>query len=336
MKARHHFILETIIENVSRKRKPSLVSILFEDIDDEIKIAANAGPAAVRKLSNSYIGNEDFKNALDGMYDKVEKDDKVNVVEVQTKNVGDFIPTQKEIDLMKSIAYPLKDFEKFKKVIVTKTTDAPDAITVSGNEIIDGHHRWAEVWGMHGSSGEIDVQDLELKGDTAQKLAAAQLAIAAYKPVDVPHPAEAEKIDNDILGKSKDEIKELINKNVSGSFLSNDFLENSSNDADVAKWAKFKIGETLQNVKKKIIEKISNNLSSLPANPNAPKRIDMPQFSHKSMGNKKQVKNDIFVGLKAGKFNVNEPFSPNEANESQKRREDVLLERWQRLAGIYK
>lgn len=352
MKFDRQSIRRLVLEEVSamnRPRRKTLTSLLFEDAAaaDAIKKAAKAGPAAVVALANSYGDKEELKNTLQGSFDKEETDDTVDITSAVPKKVSDFIPTQKDIDLMKSVAFPLGGFESLESMISSNTTTAPGAISVSGNEVLDGHHRWSGVWGICGPDGTINVQDMGFTGDTSDKLAQAQLAIAAYKPADLPQPSAAEPIPFNIMKKSKEQIKGMILDNVGeqtdsnapGPLLNDDVIARSSQSPIVANWAGFKVGADKEEVIDKIADKVASNLSTLPFNDNAPERINMPQFDDKSMGDKKTVKAAIYKGLETGAFNVKKPFEPDDVKsqkESRLREDNVVMERWQRLAGLIK
>jgi len=327
-------------------RKISLTNLLFEDIEDDIaddiEVAFNTGPAAVRNLVNKTSNKKVLKKVLQGDHDKVVPDDKVSVGNPGEVRVGDLIPTQNEIDLMKSVAFPLGGFEALKKMVTSKTSGAPGYITISGNEVLDGHHRWSGVWGISGPDGTIQAQDLGFSGDTDEKLAAAQLAIAAYKDSGAEQPSASGKIPYNILGKSKKYIRDMILDNVGektddkapGLLLNDEMLKKSSQDQAIADWAGFEVGDDIETVKDKIADRVAENLGGknpIPENRKAPNRADMPQFDHDSIGGKK-AKEDIYAGLKAGDFNVKPPFKAKDVSESA----IFVTERWQRLAGILK
>ena len=323
-------------------KKISLVDLLFEDVEDDIETAFNAGPAAVRKLADTTSDKEELKNALKGDHDKVVPDDKIPVGGDASVSVGGLIPTQNEIDLMKSVAFPLGGFKALKQMVTSKTIGAPGSITISGNEVLDGHHRWSSVWGIAGPTGTISTQDVDLPGGTDQKLAAAQLAIAAYKDPDTKQPSASDPIPYNILGKSKDYIKKMILDNVGvqadkkapGPLLNDEMLEQSAQDQAIADWAGFEVGADTETVKDKIADRVAENLGGakpIPENPNAPARADMPQFDHDAIGGK-TAKADIYAGLKAGEFNVEPPFKAESASADG----NLVVERWQRLAGLLK
>lgn len=342
-----NLINEELVKN-SKPAKRSLSSYLFEDVEDDIAKAANSGPASVRKFVDSYEDKDKLKTALKGDHDGEREDDVADVSSSTTKNVGDLIPTQKEIDLMKSVAFPLGGFEALKQMVASKTTGAPGSITISGDEVLDGHHRWSGVWGISGPSGTISAQDVALPGGTSQKLAAAQLAIAAYKDPNQKQPAAAGEIPYNILGKDKATVKSMIIDNVGkksdakapGALLNDEMLDACSKDETIAKWAGFKVGSDKKVVKDKIADRVAENLAGanpIPSNPSAPERIDMPQFDDKSIGGS-AAKADLYAGLKSGDFNINKPFKSDEKKEESASRnsDNVILERWAKLAGLIK
>jgi hypothetical protein len=346
MNLNRSIIRRLIAEEISKAapKKRSLASYLFEDVEDDIKKAATSGPAAVRKFVDAYDDKKELKSALQGSHDKRDDDDIVAVGGAESVSVGGLIPTQKEIDLMKSVAFPLGGFEALKKMVTSKTSGAPGAITISGNEVLDGHHRWSGVWGISGPGGTITAQNVDLPGDTSQKLAAAQLAIAAYKDPEAKQPSAAGEIPYNILGKDKATVKAMIIDNVGkktdkkapGALLNDEMLEACSNDKDIADWAGFKVGADKETVKDKIADRVAENLAGakpIPSNPGAPERVDMPQFDDAAIGGSK-AKEDIYSGLSSGEFNVSEPFSPKK--ESVASEDKIIMERWQKLAGILK
>jgi len=321
-----------------KRRYPKLVDILFEDVTDDIAKAAKGGPGAVRSFVDNYPDPDELKAALAGTHDNVKTDDTTNVSEPTMRKISDFKPTQKEIDMMKSAAFPLGSAKALAKAITSNTTDAPGSITVSGDDVIDGHHRWSGVWAISGQSGMIGAEDLDLPGDTTQKLAAAQLAIAAHKDVNQDMPTASGKIENNILGKSSGEIEKMMVANIGrqvdrrapGPMLNDEMVANSSKDKVIAKWAGFKLGADANEIKAKIIKKISANLATVPGNPKAPAREDMPQLDHKSIGGK-AAKAAIYDKLQNAEINIKNPLSPQK--ESAEQDGNLLTERWCRLAS---
>ena len=328
----------------------SLASYLFEDIVDDVVTALEKGPAAAKKLGNEADPKELLKT-LRGDFDEVEKDDRIEITSPTMVNVGGFKPTQKEIDLMKSAAFPLGDADTLEQAITSNTTGAPGSITVAGDEVIDGHHRWSGVWAISGPKGNISVEDVGLPGETKQKLATAQLAIASYKKPGQEMPAAGKPIKYNILGMPARGIYDMLLQNVNkqvdekapGPLLNHKMLKDASDNEVISKWAGFKIGADIGKVRNAIAKKVAKNLSTIPKNPAAPDRADMPQFDHKTIGGKK-AKKTIYHRMKNADINLKPPFKAeaeaaedeNEANESTKSDEQLVMERWMKLSGLLK
>lgn len=340
-------IINEEIKLALAKRKSA--SFIFEDAAEDIENAYSKGPAAVRSLANNAEDKEELKVALQGDYDKKTSDDVVSN-NAGTKSVGELLPTQKEIDLVKSIGWPLGDLKTLEAMIKTGTSTAPGAITVSDNLVIDGHHRWSGIWSISGPKGKVAVDDLKLPGkSTDEKLAAAQLAIAAYKEPGTEQPAAAEPIELNILGKAPEAIEKDIlaaegqkDPKAPGAVLNPEFLDACSKSKVVADWAGFKVGDDIDAVKSAVVKKTAENLASLPKNPEAPARADMPQFDAETIGGKK-AKAAIVGGLQKGDYNVSPPFKPSAGGEkgktqaeSSEKQGEVILERWHKLAGLIK
>jgi hypothetical protein len=343
---------KSIIREVARPRR-RLSSLIFEDIADDLNTAYKKGPGAVRSYVDGAKDKEAVKDTLKGLFDNDPNDDKITVGSSTSVKVGGLKATQSEIDLMKSVAFPLGGFDALKDMITSNTTGAPGAITVSGDLVLDGHHRWSGVVGICGNDGNILVQDLGLPGSDTEKLAASQLAIAAYKPAATPIPSASDTIENNVLGAGASAIKKMILANVGkqtdakapGPMLNAEMVEKSSKDDVVAKWAGFKVGASPEEVKNAIATKVGENLAGLQVG-DAPPRADMPQFDDKSIGGK-AAKADIYKGMAAGDFNIEPPFkSGEESNDGDEKKSkqnagyyrsgQVVMERWQRLAGIIK
>ena len=112
---------------------------------------------------------------------KQSNDDKVNFAEISPK-CSDLKPTQNEIDIDKSLSFPLK---KTPAAVLTGYfkggTHAPGGkiITCGGGKfIIDGHHRWSEVYCLNPSAKILSL-DLSDVTDPFDALKYTQLGIAA-------------------------------------------------------------------------------------------------------------------------------------------------------------
>lgn len=327
---------------------PSLVNLLFEQSDgsestkDGAKILKKSmpplkvGPTEILKFLDGPGADPKVRAALDAGDKDGDPEDEKSAPKSTAAEVGKLIPTQIEIELGKSISYPLSKFKSYKSMISggVQKIGPPDNdhIVINGNLIIDGHHRWSGLFAVTGPIGKIAAYDLGIKfKDAASVLAAAQVGIAASLKDGQPIPRSKAGGKN-ILGKSKDEIKSMIESSVgeeteAGVILSDDFVKNCMADTEVAKHIGIKPNMKLEEARSVIIEKTAENLSKmkLPAD-GAPPRVDMPQLDKASGGAKEVIKD-----FQDGNINYKEPFGENRKNEDA-----IMIERWSRLAGILK
>lgn len=367
----------------SNSKMPSLSSLLFEaesdpaaktdkDAASKLKdLSVAKGPSDVVKFLNG-PGADPRVRALIAAGDKDgdEKDEAASIT-VGSGKCADLIPTQVEIELTKSIGYPLAKFDLMKKMIsggVQKIGPAGNNMIVkSGNLIVDGHHRWSSLFSVAGPAGEIAAIDVTLpEKDAASVLAIVQTAIAATIKGPVP---EAKAGGMNILGKSKEAIAGLIRKSYesgegeAGPILSDDFVSKCLADAQVNKHfglkdivgpqkekkeknesyvrgsllsekksklgAKYEDRDKIGAARSKIIDVVATNLSQMkqPAE-GAPPRVDMPQLDKAGGGVKGALEK-----LAAGAVNYKEPYSESRVRRNN---DQVVLERWQKLAGIIK
>jgi len=278
------------------------------------------------------------------------------------------VPTQVEIELTKSIGFPLAKFDSLKGMISGGVQrigpSGNDMIVTSGNLIVDGHHRWSSLFSVAGPGGEIASINVELQEtDTASVLAIVQTAIASTLGGAVPAAKAGGK---NILGKSEKEIAGLIRKayesgqGEAGPVLADEFVEKCLQDDGVVKHfglekvkgsfgiASVADAKTESLIREKvelnrkalaaarqiIINKVANNLSKMnqPAE-GAPPRVDMPQLDKAGGGVMGALDK-----LSSGEVNYKEPFKNKTPvkKESSSNEGEVLIERWQRLAGIVK
>jgi len=253
-----------------------------------------------------------------------------------SKKIGDLSPTQLDIDLTKSIAFPLSRFKALKKMISggTQRIGPPgnDTIVTNGGIIVDGHHRWSGLFSVAGPDGQIAAFDLGLpEKDAASTLAAAQAGIAATLDGGEDVPSAKVKPGTNILGKSKgdiaDMIRDFIGKSTdAGVILTDEFAQMAIDDEAVSSHFDIAAGSSVEDAKEAIIDKVAGNLAAMnqPA-PGSPDRTDMPQLD-KAKGGVEAVVDS----LSQGKVNYKDPVA-QEAAVSDK---DLVMERWQKLAGL--
>lgn len=89
------------------------------------------------------------------------KDDKVNIDENAVRDVSVLQPTQSEVFFENSIEKPLIRgmFDQIKNYIIKGEDGGMPHIVVTGNVLIDGHHRWSQAfcWNKHAKMKAYDI-----------------------------------------------------------------------------------------------------------------------------------------------------------------------------------
>lgn len=312
-----------------------------EELAAELAAAFKKGPAATRAFLDSEDGMSDIVRTdllLNPQTDGSMSDDTVNVGSAQGPAM-EFKPTQSEIDLMKSVSWPLGSA----KNLIDAINSGPVAqgIVTSGNLIIDGHHRWSGAISIGGDKAGISGTDVNWPGqNTQEKLAAAQIAIAATLGPDKSIPSQSKPFKTNIMGKNADGISKMIMNNVNkqtdanapGALLNDkmikDLVAGEISGADtVYDWLggkPFEDNSSNKGYKLRfaIAQKIGENLAALPKNPDAPERKDMPQFDPSVGGPKIDKVTGMLKGKSQGDYNVAAPFT---TKESVNKRLDSML-----------
>tara|TARA_R110000824_G_scaffold60853_2_gene162308 strand:+ start:809 stop:2350 length:1542 start_codon:yes stop_codon:yes gene_type:complete len=354
-----------------RKLILSEMRILFEEDEEkdksevestgdpgkDLEAAYAGGPEGVRAFMDAQ-GNKDsgvqkvLVKAAESD-DGVDPDDKISVGSATPVGVSGLGPTQQFIDLMQSVSFPLGSANVLEQAITSKTSGAPGAISISGNAVLDGHHRWSSVYAIT-PDGSINAKDFGFPGGVSDKLAAAQLAVAAVNDSGT-QPSKGGGAATDIIGKKKEAIVAMIDANkgkqtdkkAPGALLNDPMIQAIADGKhpEINKWAGLSGDEEFVSladsesgfandpIRKGIADKVGANLGSLPQPlGGAPEsREDMPQLDHESIGGSKGL-SAIEKGLPAGEFNVVPPFT----KESRMKKDNLIIERWQKLAGILK
>jgi len=361
-----------IREELNFNPNKSLVNVLFEQEEEitsakeekpsasnlgaDLESAFNGGPEGVRAFMDNSKDEAvvDILSKASEEYDGDADDDKITIggsVPVEVKGIG---PTQQFIDLMQSVSFPLGSADVLESAVTSKTSGAPGAISISGNAVLDGHHRWSGVFAIT-PDGVIQAKNFAFPGTVKEKLAAAQMAVAAVK--DSPgQPSKGGGAETDIIGKGKDQIFAMIDANkgnqtdpkAPGSLLNDSMIQAIADgnhpainawagipdDAEFVALSDSESGFANDLIRKSIAEKVANNLAALPSPlAGAPEsREDMPQLDHEDIGGSTGL-DKIVKGLPAGEYNVVPPFAKESKNRAA---DDVILERWQKLAGLLK
>ncbi len=312
-----------------------------EELAAALQAAFKAGPEATRAFLDSSDGQSDIVRKELLLSPETDGDMSDDTVSVGTAGGAamDYKPTQSEIDLMKSVSYPLGSA----KTLTDAITSGPTAmgIVTSGDLIIDGHHRWSGAISIGGNNAKISGKDVNWPGkNTKEKLAAAQIAIAAELGPGKPIPSQDKPFKTNIMGKDAAAIGKMIMQNVNkktdpnapGALLNDDMMQDltSGENKDiniVLKWlgpladrVKDKVGpgkpsseDAVYQLRIAIATRVGENLENLPNNPDAPARKDMPQFDPSVGGPKIDAITGKLKGTKAGDFNMAPPFNQKES-----------------------
>ena len=155
----------------------------------------------------------EFLNA--GLQDGKPAEDDVVEFAAITPKCSALHPTQNEIDLSNSLGYPLiKESKETLTSYFNGGTFSPGGkpiITCGGGQfIIDGHHRWSQLYCMN-PDAQINAIDLTQYSDATQALKIVQLAIAA-KLKKVPVQVVS---GTNLIGISENTLRKYISDNFS-------------------------------------------------------------------------------------------------------------------------
>ncbi len=299
-------------------------------------IQADPGDEAIAQVTDDFSSMQvvrvvDFLNSPEGQDPKVRAalaggaedgapaDEVIQVNDEASPAVGKLGPTQNEISLMKSIGWGLSSIKTIENATSGDITGRGLKIVTSGKLVIDGHHRWSSTWAIAGPSAQISAVDIALPGGSAlQKLATAQVAIAATMPPDsgkIPS-ASAKAVDDEgnplesdnILNKDAKTIAQMIFA-VEGEIaesklpiLGPEYLAEVVQSAAAQKHFGVTPDMDADQAKGTIVGVVAGNLSNLPP-AQGPERDYMPQFgggdTHKGQVNL----GDVVATMKAGEVN---------------------------------
>lgn len=357
-----------------------------QEDEDVASLDVSQGPTAAVDWLNGPGADPRVRALLNsGRQDGKPRDEAAEITST-SKTIGQLTPTQREIELTKSIAFPLAKFDVLKNMISGGVQrigpKGNDMIITSGDLIVDGHHRWSSLFSVAGPEGKIAAIDIKLhEKDAPEVLAIVQTAIAATLTDGEPIP-KAKAGGMNILGESRDSIASMIrrayenSKGEVGPILTDDFVVRCLLDPRVSKHfgidkirasygvstmpedaARSTQSEALLREKgptgarnrkaiiearEAIIDKVADNLSLMnqPAE-GSPPRVDMPQLDAAKGG-----VDAALSKLRTGKVNYKMPFKPIEDDSDEEgpvplaagrvRPGEVVVERWQKLAGLIK
>lgn len=298
-------------------------------------IAALAGNAKDPKVKAFISAGELDDDATDDKFTFGDKD----------VPVTSLIPTQNEIDIDKSLAYPISKPKDFINYVVNGdgATFSPGGpiVTYNGKYIIDGHHRWSQVYACN-KNAKMKCLDIQIEGLKPLEVLKAVQASIAYATGKVPI---AEVKGTNLLAIDKSGLEGWFSK--AGGKNLNFFAEVGANDSCMKKM-KESIGggvneavevddEVYREAQQLAVDYIWSNCESMKSTSQpvdgAPKRSFMPQVDNGG---------DWQSPLEQGKIDIVSPHAaPEKISKSiqssgYQRSGYVVVERWQRLAGILK
>tara|TARA_R110002051_G_scaffold288105_1_gene350850 strand:- start:224 stop:1051 length:828 start_codon:yes stop_codon:yes gene_type:complete len=142
-----------------------------------------------------------------GLQDGDIHDDKIDIKEVSIP-VKNLRPTQNEIDIGKSLNFPLeKNASQLKDFLTGNNVEiVSPIITLNQKWVIDGHHRWSQVYAFN-ANATMKCANLSFPGlDPIRGLKAVQTAIAAVMG-EVPQ----KHVDGtNLLKAPEDQVKKII------------------------------------------------------------------------------------------------------------------------------
>jgi hypothetical protein len=272
------------------------------------------GVVPVVNFLNSEQGKDPkVRAALEaGRFDGDPNDEVIDISE-PTPAVKSLGPTQNQISLMKSIGWPLSTQDSVKNVSTGDITGRGKRIVTSDNLVIDGHHRWSSTWATAGADAKINATNIGLPGgDPDQKLAVAQISIAATMPNDSGNvPKATAGGDDNILGKGAKEIKQMIldragSQTEGGILLGPEYLAQIVQNPAAQDLWNLKPEMTPDQATEAIISVVATNLSQLPA-PQGPTRDYMPQFDGGETHKGEVSLNQVIDKMKSGQVNYDDP-----------------------------
>ena len=185
-----------------------------------------------------------------------------SIQEIPSQNL---VPTQSEIDLDKSIKYPLSKKESLEKTFEEPIKIEKPIVTFRNNYIIDGHHSWLQAVLLN-PEGKVLCFNYDADISPIQMLKAVQGTIAAVKASqnEKKIPSQTVKGPN-IFDKefTEKEIKKYLKEHIEGDMI-NDLLKYTEQD---------EFDELVDFLCDRMLDIKVNN----PPLENAPKRKDMPQ-----------------------------------------------------------
>lgn len=296
--------------------KESRVRLREDEATDAIKdtLTTDSYEAFVTQLGDAVKDPKIQAVLAAGEEDGQPADEKITLTDGDI-DVTALQPTQNEIALDKSLTYPLTDAKSAESCLKggTVAIAGKRIITAEGSYVVDGHHRWSQLYAMN-KDAKIAVTDMVSKDlkNPLDFLKITQVAIAAdLGKVDT---ATAEGSIN-LITISKDQLKKFVKTTITPDVMK-----------IFVKYGKVKVNrfKDAENLSASNLEQAANyiwsNVESMQKTSKpvegAPKRDFMPQTDDAKNWQKLAA---------AGSLNYKEPFTTSES---------INKTRWQQIANI--
>jgi hypothetical protein len=285
--------------------KESRIRLREDETTDTLKntLTSSSYETFVTQLGDAVKDSKVKAVLAAGEEDGVPADEKITLTDGDI-DVTALRPTQNEIALDKSLTYPLTDVKSAESCLKggTVAIAGKRIITAEGSYIVDGHHRWSQLYAMN-KDAKIAVTDMvsrDLK-NPLDFLKITQVAIAA----DLGKvPTQTAKGSINLITISEDQLKKFVIDTIKDPVLD---VFKKYNKATTKEEAADYIWTNVQSMQK----------TSKPV-AGAPKRDFMPQTDDAKNWEKLAA---------AGSLNYKEPFTTSES---------INKTRWRQIANIKK
>lgn len=298
--------------------KESRIKLREDETTDTLKDTLTTGSyeAFVAQLGDAVKDSKVKAVLAAGEEDGVPADEKITLTDGDI-DVTALRPTQNEIALDKSLTYPLTDVKSAEACLKggTVAIAGKRIITAEGSYIVDGHHRWSQLYAMN-KDAKIAVTDMVSKDlkNPLDFLKITQVAIAA----DLGKvPTQTAKGSINLITISEDQLKKFVKNTITPDVMK-----------IFVKYGKVKVNSNkdAENLSSSNLEQAANyiwsNVQSMQKTSKpvegAPKRDFMPQTDDAKNWEKLAA---------AGSLNYKEPFTTSES---------INKNRWQQIANIKK
>ena len=303
----------------SRKnKKRSLAALIFEDAVPE-KIDPKLFPTKLSQVDPELA--KDLASKGDAEFDKQADDDTADAGSISTA-ANTLKATQTTMDFGKFVGMAIQMLGKIGNFSGGAGGDL-GAIISSDNHIMDGHHRWAATL-MVDPGASVGGLQVQIPGK--ELVGVLNVWTAAHGGAGKPSDTNMDSLTPEAVG---EKFREMAGKG--GKFLPSPeeileaFKKNGYDSLDAAVDHVTKNWAATENLRK-----VEGWM---------PPKVDMPAIEPSQLG---QVAKDI----SSGKMDINPPYSPDAQkavggeksaeNASRLRPGNVIVERWQKLAGLIK